>query len=390
MSGPQTDPQDPGPGGPPAQTPQRPNESVSLAPVPRAAVVETNSTAAAAREKAAIEARVLQAMHRPRDFELARVRILRTCQRPKFAEAARYRKPVGNNKYVDGLSVRFAEEIRVLWGNLAVDAFLVFDDEARRVYRVQGTDLETNASDGVDIMVEKQVERKFPKQGDEVLGERINSKGEKVFTIVANEDALLTKTNNMIAKARRNVILTLIPADIKEEAEQQCIDTLNDRDAKDPEGAKKAILDNFYNVGVTPAQLAEFLGHATDVVNPAELSLLRRIYQGIRDGEGTWTDVMADRKNGAEKKPEETRKGTAGLKEKLKTQGSTKETGGTGQGPQVAGQTGPGSAGNAGNAGDPGPLSLTSEEESEEEIRRYERELAAREEAAEKAKRGEK
>jgi hypothetical protein len=389
MSAPHSDPQDPGPTGltapvqnPPAQAPG----NGSLIPSPPRAPAETNSAAAAARERAAIEARAQVALLRPRDFDTARLRILRACERPKFAKVAKYSKPVGGSKRVDGLSIRFAEEVRVLWGNLDVSAFLVFDDETRRVYRVQGVDLETNASDSVDIMVEKQVERKFAKEGDEVLGERINSKGEKVFLIVANEDALLTKVNNLIAKARRNVILTLIPGDIKEEAEEQIDATVKKRDAEDPEGAKKDVMDGFFSVGVMPKQIAEFLGHGLETINPAELHMLRRIFVGLRDGESTWTEVMADRKAGVETKPEDKKKGTAGLKDQIKKQGSSKESGGTGQGPQDVGQTGPGSAGNAGNAGDPGSLQLISEE-SEEDIRRQEREMLEREEANEKAKR---
>ena len=322
MSGPPIDPQDPGPTGAPAA----PKTNGAPAPAPGQALTapakllppaETNSSAMAAREKAAIEARALVAMHRPRDFELARQRILRTCQRPRFAKVAKYSKPVGAGKRVDGLSIRFAEEIRVQWGNIDVSAFLVFDDETRRVYRVQGVDLETNASDSVDIMVEKQVERKQPRDGDDVLGERINSKGEKVFLIAANEDALLTKVNNLIAKARRNVILTLIPGDIKEEAEETIDQTVKDRDAKDPEGAKKDVMDGFFGVGVVPAQIVEFLGHPLETLNPAELHVLRRVFVGIRDGESTWEEVMVDRRAGGKPAGDDAKKGTAGLKEKL-------------------------------------------------------------------------
>lgn len=359
-----------------------------------APVRETNTAAAAAREKAAIEARALVAMHRPRDFNTARLRILAACQRPRFAETAKYSKPVGGreklttgewvDKRVDGLSIRFAEEMRTLWGNLDVSAFIVFDDADRRVVRVVGVDLETNASDGVDVMIEKTVERRKPREGDTVIGQRVNSRGEVVYLIEANEDALLVKQNNMIAKARRNVILTLIPADIKEEADETIEATIANRDAKDPEGEKKRVLDGFYSVGVMPAQVEEFLGHSLATLNPAELHMLRRVFVGLRDGEATWADVMENR--GKEPKPEaETKKGTAGLKEKLeKKQGSSKDKG-TGQGAQDASQGGTGSPAAAGNAGEAGSLQLTPEgEESEEDIRRQERELVEREAREEK------
>jgi hypothetical protein len=279
------------------------------------AVAETASVATAAREKASIEARALMAMHRPRNFDAARLRLLAACKRPRFAETARYTKPVSGEKAADGLSIRFAEEARVLWGNVDVSSFLVFDDDERRVYRVVGTDLETNASDGVDVMIEKTVERRSPREGDDVIRSRTNSKGSKVYLIRANEDALLVKVNREIAKARRNVILTLLPADIKEECEAQCIETVRDRDAKDPDGARKALLGAFFEIGVTPEQLVEYLGHPIEQLNPAELHVLRKVYTGIKDGEATWTDIMELKGGDAAKKEAQSK--TDALRDKL-------------------------------------------------------------------------
>lgn len=304
------DPDDAGPGG---------AGNGSLVPVaPAGKVVETNTSAAAAREKAAVEARALVAMHRPRDFENSRLRLLRACKRPGFAKAARYLKPVGGNKTIDGLSVRFAEEARVLWGNMAVDAFLVFDDDERRVYRVVGSDLETNAHEGIDVMVEKYVERRQPRPGQEVIRSRVNSTGQTVYLVRATEDDLVVKVNALIAKARRNVILGLIPADVKEECETVCIETVRNKDAEDPEGAKRDVLGAFFELGVSAAQVGQFLGHAADQITPAELHVLRRIYVGLRDGEATWAEVMEQRGGDASATTGATAgKGTAGLKEKL-------------------------------------------------------------------------
>lgn len=269
------------------------SQATALAPFApsMSAVVETASATLAARERASVEARYLVAMQRPRDFDTARLRILKACRRPRFAEAARYAKPIGREK-VHGLSIRFAEEIRVLWGNLDVTAYLVFDDEKRRIYRVIGTDLETNAADSVDVMVEKHVERRFAKQGQEVIAQRLNSNGQVVYIIAATEDEVHVKANNMVAKARRNVILTLIPADIKEEAEDECIKTVATRDAKDPEAARKAILDSFFQLGVMPQQVSELLAKPLEQINPAELTLLRTIYTAMKEGETTWAEAV--------------------------------------------------------------------------------------------------
>lgn len=279
---------------------------------------ETSSSAIAAREKAAVEARFLVAMNRPRDFETSRRRLLDACKRTAFAEVARYAKPVGGSK-VYGLSIRFAEEARVLWGNMDVSAYIVFDDDERRIYRVQGTDLETNANEGVDIIVEKFVERRQTKPGMEVIGRRQNTNGETVYKVRATEDDMTVKANAQVSKARRNTILSLIPADVKDECEAQCIGTLRDQDTKDPAESRKKLLDAFWVQGVTPAQIAELLGHPVEQVTPVELTTLRTYWTALKDGEATWVQIV-EMHGGAKKaatQPAEPTKGNSGLKSAL-------------------------------------------------------------------------
>lgn len=290
----------------------------SLLPV---AAGETSSSAIAARARAEVEARFVYAMRNPRDFQTARRRILDACKRPGFAAKARYSKPVGG-KSITGLSIRFAEEARVNWGNMDVTAMLVFDDVERRIYRVQGVDLETNATDGVDVIVEKFVERRHAGKGQEVIGQRLNTKGELVYRVAATEDDMLVKVNNQIAKSRRNVILTLLPADIKEEAEAQIIETQRNSDAQDPAAATKKLVDAFWSLGVTPVQLAELLGHPIEQTSPAELTLLRAYYTTMSDGEGTWAEVFEAHTHGktsTSSHAEQTsqKSGSAGLKDRL-------------------------------------------------------------------------
>lgn len=253
---------------------------------------ETNASAVAAREKAAVEARYVIAMHRPRSFDTARVKLLTACERPGFAEAARYAKPIGGKDKATGLSIRFAEEARVLWGNMDVAAYVTFEDDTLRVYQITATDLESNSSDSVPVVVEKYVERRQLRDGMEVLSQRTNTAGQVVYRIRATEDDLLNKVNQLVAKARRNVILALIPADLKDECEDRIIATLKHRDAKDPEGARKAIMESFWKLGVTPAQIGELLGKPVEQINPAELELLRSLYTAIKDGETTWGEAQ--------------------------------------------------------------------------------------------------
>lgn len=292
------------------------------------AVAETSTSAVAAREKAAVEARFVMAMNRPRNEETARLKILKQCENPEFAESARYRKPIGG-KSITGLSVRFAEEIARLWGNVFVQASIVFDDRERRIYHCVATDLETNTAHEQDVVVEKFVERKKVKAGDEVINTRLNSYGEQIYLKVATEDEVLTKANAGLSKAKRNLILTLIPAHIREAAEKRAIKTLKDADAQDPEAARRQILDAFFELGVMPEQVQELIGKPLEQLNPAELQWLRSIYTGLREGEATWQEVMDEhtaKTQRAERAREAANGKTADLKQKVKKAAKKKAT----------------------------------------------------------------
>jgi hypothetical protein len=299
------------------------------APVPMQ--TETAATAVAAREKAAVEARFIMAVGRPRDTERFRIKLIEACKRPGFAEVAVYAKPVGGGKKAEGPSIRFAEEAARNYGNLDIQSPVVFDDHERRIIRVSATDLETNTSYSRDVHIEKSVERRNPRQGDEVLGSRTNSTGQTVYRIAADEDALLTKQGAQVSKATREVIMRVLPGDVVEEAVAQVKETLRTQDAKDPTAARKRLVDAFYALAIMPAQLADLLGHPLDAVTPAEIGMLRTIYTALKEGETSWTDVLesfgAKKQNGGETTAVDPHaKGTEALKAKLdRKRGEVKE-----------------------------------------------------------------
>lgn len=295
-------------------------ESSALTTAPPMAVVETASTAVAAREKAAVEARFLVALHRPRNPDQVRMRLLGRCASPRFAEVAEYAKPLGGGKKARGASIRMMEEMARQYGNIDVQAPVIFDDDERRIIRVTATDLEANYSASVDVILEKTVERRSPREGDEVLGQRVNSTGDKVYRIRADEDAFLVKQNANISKARRECIRAIVPGDLVDEAMQACAATRRGEVDADPAAARKRLADAFYSLGVMPTQLCEYLGKPSlEAVTPAEIELLRAIFAAMRDGEATWAEVMEEKrgKPTVEGTPAPTARGTAGLKARV-------------------------------------------------------------------------
>jgi hypothetical protein len=252
---------------------------------------ETQGSALAARAQAEVQARYIVALQRPRNVEDVRVRLLEHCRRPRFAQVAEYAKPVGRDK-VRGPSIRFVETALQEYGNVEPDATITYEDDHKRVIRVSVTDLERNVTYHDDAIVEKFVERRAPKEGDEVIGSRKNSYGDTVFRIRATEDDFANKANAAVSKKTRNLGLRILPADIVDEAMEVCAQTRQTKDAQNPAAARRQIIDNFTILRVFPPDLDEYLGHSFEQASPAELDELRAAYAAVRDGEAKWVDLI--------------------------------------------------------------------------------------------------
>lgn len=268
---------------------------------------ETAATVLSAQAEAMVKARFVMALQRPRDIESVRVKILAACARPFFAELAVYAKPVGKKlnketgeweeQYAEGLSIRFAEEAIRNFGNAMTDKSVVYDDPKKRILSVSATDFEANVVHFASVHSDKTVERRVLKPGQTALGKRTNSYGDLVFIVEATEDEFATKIGALSSKALRDKILMLIPSDIQEEGKAICFRTNADKDAKDPEAARRKLVDSFAKIGVTPPQLTELIGHDLSTLQPAELQRLRAIYSAINEGESTWGDVIGQKRD---------------------------------------------------------------------------------------------
>ena len=266
------------------------NAPVALSYQQAVANIDPGAVAAAESAKARIQSAYVMAMQRPRNEMQSRSRILEACKRPEFAGRVEYAKPVGGKKMV-GPSIRFAELAVREWGNVITETQLVYEDERVRRIKVTVIDLETNATFGKEIQINKTIERKDGK-GREIVGERMNTYNEKVFIVLATEDEIHNKEAALISKVIRNEGLRLIPSDIVDEAIEVARATIHNRDAKDPKAAMKKLVDAFGNIGIAPKHLEKYLGHSLDIVSPVELQDLRGIYQAISSGESSWADYV--------------------------------------------------------------------------------------------------
>lgn len=276
---------------------------------------ETASMAVAAQAAAVVKARYSMALERPRDMMVVRDRLLRAMQRPRFAETARYAKPVGGTK-IRGWTIRFAEEVARALGNLLPETMVVFESRKQRIVRVTVTDLEANLAYITDVTIDKTVERRNP-DGYVKVGERINKDGKTVYIVEATDDDLQNKQGAMVSKAIRNAVLRLCPADILDE----CLDVYHaaiEGQTKDPTAALKALLDGFGRLGISLEQVVEYVGHPLNQMSREEYEDLKALGVAIHDGETSWAAALAGRKEerASEEKAEPAAEQAAGGEEK--------------------------------------------------------------------------
>lgn len=266
---------------------------------------ETASTAMAAQSKAMVEARYVIAIRNPRNWDQVRQDLIGECRRPAFAnnKSAWYVKPIG--KGVEGLGIRFVEVALRCMKNVLVESNMIFEDAEKEIHRVTVTDLEANLTYPLDVKVSKTVERSKPSDDGTYISMRVNSSGKATYTVVGSDDDLLNKRAALISKAMRTLGLRIIPGDLQDEAED-VIKSIRKQDvAKDPDAARKALVDNFAEIGVDATSLTGYLGHDIGNCSPAETLQLRGIYGAIRDGEATWKQVMENKNGGTtEKSPD--------------------------------------------------------------------------------------
>jgi len=266
---------------------------------------ETSALALAEREKATIQAMFIVALNRPRDIDRFEQNILRECDRPGFAEVARYERPVGKefnkitgeweDKIAEGWSIRFAEAVMRHWTNVFCDAKSAYEDERKRIVRMAVIDLESNITISSELHMAKTVERRGrgrkrdePPEGREVLGQRINSKGDPVFIVAATDDELNSKQANHWSKFIRNV-LRFVPGDVLDKCLER-VQSVLDNQAGDE--AREKLRTGFDALGISATDLQTYLGHAIKDTTKKELAALRKLYTAIKENEIGWSEAI--------------------------------------------------------------------------------------------------
>lgn len=250
---------------------------------------------------ALVQARTLMAVKFRNDIDVTRQGVLKECSRPQFAETAMYALPRAG-KTIRGLSIHFADMALQHMRNVQIQYHVELDNEQQRIVRVTAVNLETNSSWDELAVVDKTVERKRLKEGQVPISQRLNSYGDVVFIVPADEGDFVVKMRAELAKRRRDVILRCIPEWLREEA----IDCINETMRKPPSAdvdlmlvlgkQRRKLLDRLHARGVTAEQVALYLGHPAEHMTGGEYRDLIQVGQALAEGSTTWDEVIQQRR----------------------------------------------------------------------------------------------
>lgn len=236
--------------------------------------------------------RVQMAIIMPREWLDVQGKLLTACENPDFAKEAVYSKPAADGKVQRGLSIRFAEHAKQVLRNISVDTAHEREDEEASYYRMTLVDLETNTPTSETFRVSKTVERFGVRDGDTVIRQRTNSDGLTVYVVPASEEQLFDKLSAMKSRVRRQLILSVIPAEVRAACLARCLEVSADTAAKNPADALKSVVASYLSLGVEVSDLKEYLGKSVQSATPAELQELREMNTTIREGNLSWNDIM--------------------------------------------------------------------------------------------------
>jgi hypothetical protein len=279
--------------------------AMDLAPA-HVSMLSGSAAMAAATQSATIEAgikaRCALAFARPRKMADVRSRILGECERPGFASEAMY-KIKRSSQEISGLSARFAESASRALTNIHTSTMVIFDDEEKRIIRVETMDLETNQTLTQEVTISKQHWRQFLRKGQEPLKKRTNSQNEVSFLVEMTEDDMRAKEHAMISIVSRNQVLKMLPADVKAEAQTIITATMLEDARKNLDRERAQAQSAFSEIGVSIADLTEYLGHGLQDLTAEESVELRKTWKAIDDGETTWAELMAQKESDASEPP---------------------------------------------------------------------------------------
>lgn len=221
-----------------------------------------------ARENTETLAMVAMAKRFPRDVIGNTDRILNAFTRTTLAERAAYQFSKGGTD-VTGPSIRAAEAIAQMWGNLSfgfreISRGISPDGVGFSEVEAFCWDMESGNRQPLQFIV---------RHWRDTRGGGYAIKDERdIYELIANQ----------AQRRKRACILALVPGDVIEAAMNQVDVTLRTTADTSPENMTKMV-EEFGKFGVTKEQIEKRIQRRLDAIQPAQVVTLKRIYASLRD-----------------------------------------------------------------------------------------------------------
>lgn len=240
-------------------------EVVAMPPLPAAGVGSEATRVEQARAVAEVAAAVQVAQMYPRDERNAQLAILAACQRTGLAERAFYTVPNRGH----GPSVHLAREVARIWGNIdyGVRETHRDDDLGRSEVLAFAWDQQTNSRTSRSFIVP-----------------HVRMVKGKRNPLVDVSDIYLNNQNQG-ARALRECIFAIMPADVVAEAQETCRKTLELGDGKPLQQRITEMIGAFTGFGVDVPRMEQKIGRKRGQWTNADVADMTILYGTVKRGE---------------------------------------------------------------------------------------------------------
>lgn len=235
------------------------------------------------RAIAQVQASAVLARQYPRDEAKSRQKMLQMCKSPYLAEKAEYTYPRGDST-VNGPSIRLAEELARVWGNLDFGTVELKTDDKNNTSVMMSYcwDIENNVRSSITFSAKH---KRFTKTRSYVVTDQRD-----VYEI----------TQNLATRRLRKCILTQLPNHFIEEAVAACRQTnikSQMSDQRTPEQRVSNMLNTFEKLKVTREHIEKKINCTMEKMPPEQWVELLSIINTIKDSNGSPSDYFDIPKN---------------------------------------------------------------------------------------------
>lgn len=226
-----------------------------------------------ARVVGEIQASLEIAMHRPRNFNTAFIKVKDECKRKSLAEKAEYAYKRGTKKVI-GPTIHLAKMIAANYQNLIYGFRTVGETNEYTEVEAFCWDLENNTKAVRQFRVKHWRDTK--EGGHAIRAQR------DIREFVASQ----------AQRYVRECIFQIVPEDLKEHAVAICRETLKRSDPRSKQQKIESMIEKFHEVGVSIDMIEDYLQHPLSAIVNPQIIQLGQVYQSIVDGDAKREDFF--------------------------------------------------------------------------------------------------